>query len=107
MADELKQILVKLERLEDRLNTIERRRTPESISKEEMAAFTKVRDMLAWDPDWTCGINETSPCVVVRCWRPKTCWPTICRPCDVECSCGPLVGGGGLGAAGRFGGLGG
>lgn len=108
MADEFKTILAKLEQIENRLNVVERRRAPEAISQEEVAAYLKVRDVIAWDPDTTCGINETSPGIIRRCWwvpPPRLCI-CACRPCDAECSCGPCAMGGG-GAIGRFGSLGG
>jgi hypothetical protein len=111
MADDLRQILTKLEQIENRLNTIERRRAPEPISAEELQAYAKVRDLVAWSDETTCGINETSPCIIRRCWwfvPPRGAGLCIPQRCDVECVCGPCnIGGGAGGGVGRFGGLGG
>ena len=106
MADDLRQILTKLEQIENRLNTIERRRVPEPISAEELQAYAKVRDLVAWSDETSCGINETSPCVWRRPW-PSSCWwwRFIPQFCDRECvppdlRTGPAVN------VSRFGGLG-
>jgi len=91
-----------LEKLELRIGKIERlleeavaKRAPTKITEEEMAAFQKVRDVIAADWGDFCGINDCYRCVVIRCLQCFTPTP-LCRPCDVECSCGP-------GNIGRFG----
>ena len=105
----LKEMALRLERLEKVLDTVPRRTAMEDISAEEMRAYMKVRSAFG---EWgTCGINETSPCVLV-CRQPVVCsFPPICYACIRECTCGPCAAcgttGGGLGGGGRFGGLGG
>lgn len=99
-----KDLEVRLERIEKALGV---GKTPE-VSDDELAAYHKVRTAL-WEGG-SCGINETSPCIVVTsvcriCQVCRAC--VVCRACDVECTCGPCGFGtiqqGGLS---RFGGLG-
>ena len=110
MSDDLKELSLRLERIEKALDTLPRRTSAEELTAEEMRAYVKVRAAIG---EWgTCGINETSPCVVV-CRQPVVCRTPIpiCRFCDFECTCGPCAmcgaGGGAMGGGGRFGGLGG
>jgi len=110
-----KELNLRLERIEKALEVLPRRAAAEEVSADELRAFVKVRAALGWE---TCGINETSPCIVV-CRTTSICSVCslcqvcrICRICDVECTCGPcnlcMQGGGGpVGGGGRFGGLGG
>jgi hypothetical protein len=111
MSDQgLKELALRIERLEKLLDTAPRRTPVEEISAEDMRAYLKVRN--AFGEGGACGINETSPCIVL-CRQPVTFCriPQICRICDFECTCGPCAmcsfGGGGIGGGGRFGGLGG
>ena len=106
--DALKEVQLRLERLEDKLSTIAGGTRAAKLSEEEIAAYHRVRTAL-WE-DGSCGINETSPCVL-NC-RVSTCRVTICdvicRPCDVECTCGPCnLGNLAVGGLSRFRGLGG
>ena len=74
------------------------------LTAEEIRAFRKVRDIVAFDPDTVCGINECFKCVNI-CRVNPVCVAVcrVCRVCDFECTCGPCnIGGRG----GRFGGLG-
>lgn len=112
MNDELKELSLRLERLEKVLDTVPRRGSAEELSAEEIRAYAKVR--VAFGEGGTCGINETSPCVIACLRCAPICRTTpipICRVCDFECTCGPCAicgaGGGGFGGGGRFGGLGG
>lgn len=110
-ANALKEIALRLERLEKSLDTVPRRAPMPDVSAEELKAYTKVRAALAFE--WgSCGINETSPCVVACRVPTPLCRPVpVCRACDFECTCGPCAqcfsGGGAVGGSGRFGGLGG
>ena len=110
MADEkeLRELNVRLERIESALETIGREASVGALTEADIAAYHKVQNAF-WE-DGSCGINETSPCVfrcnifkggkVVPLPRPKFC--------DIECTCGPCnIGGGGFGGAVRFRGLGG
>ncbi len=84
-----------LEKLELRIGKIERlleetltKRASANITAEEMAAYQKVKDVVAADWGEFCGINDCFRCVIIRCLQ---CYsgPSLCRACDVECSCGP------------------
>ncbi len=90
-ADELKKVNVRLERLEKRLDTVAKAPKTAELSAEDISAYHRVRTAL-WE-DGTCGINETSPCVVQLCRGPiRICdivCLRICRACDTECTCGP------------------
>jgi hypothetical protein len=110
---ELREVNVRLERLESKFDTLAREPAVSALSAQDIAAYHKVQNAF-WE-DGSCGINETSPCIlrcnilkgdaVIQLPRP--------RGCDVECICGPCNLGGLLGQLGqlgggvRFGGLGG
>jgi hypothetical protein len=80
---------LRLERIERAVDTLPKARTA-SLSEEDIAAYHRVRSAL-WE-DGTCGINETSPCVIPCRIIDKVCHPIpICRVCDVECMCGPCM----------------
>ena len=85
--DELKELRVRLESLEAKLGTVSRRTKVQELSAEDIAAYHKVQSAF-WD-DGSCGINETSPCIL-RCniFHEGKVIP-IPRPCDIECTCGP------------------
>jgi hypothetical protein len=105
---ELREVSLRLERLEAKLETIGREPSVSGLTAEDVAAYHKVQNAF-WE-DGTCGINETSPCVF-RCniLRDDKVLP-LPRPkfCDIECTCGPCnLGAGGFGGAVRFRGLGG
>lgn len=84
--DSLKDVIVRLERLEAKIGTVARKAVSE-LSADEVAAYHKVQNAF-WE-DGTCGINETSPCIL-RCnvITGGRVIP-IPKPCDVECTCGP------------------
>lgn len=109
-ADDLKEVKVRLDRLEKRVGTVAKAPKTAELSQEDISAYHRVRSAL-WE-DGSCGINETSPCVVQLCRGPvRVCdlaCQRICRACDVECTCGPCnVFDRGVFGGGRFGGLGG
>lgn len=88
MADDnLKEMNLRLERLEAKLDTIAGVSARADITEEDVAAFHKVQNAF-WD-DGVCGINETSPCVV-KCtvFKDKRLIP-VTKICDRECTCGP------------------
>ena len=107
MSDDLKELSVRLKNLESKLETVSRRAAVSELSAKDIEAYHKVQ--LAFWEDGTCGINETSPCIL-RCnviHQGKVI--SIPKPCDVECTCGPCnIYGSMVGlAAQRFRGLGG
>ena len=108
-GDELKEVMVRLEKLEKQVSAGGGKASAmAAVSADEVSAYHKVRAAL-WE-DGSCGINETSPCVVQICRNPvcdRVC-EIICRVCDTECTCGPCsVWGGRLTNLSRFGNLGG
>ena len=117
MADEmdLKEVSLRLERLEAKFDTQDRQPAVSALTEQDLAAYHKVQNAF-WE-DGTCGINETSPCIL-RCNILKDDLVVQLPPptrCDIECTCGPcnlgnlggLAGLGGLGGGIRFRGLGG
>jgi hypothetical protein len=85
--DTLKDLELRLERIEKAIETLPKS-VGASLSEEDVAAYHRVRSVL-WE-DGTCGINETSPCVISCRIIDKVCRVIpIFRVCDVECSCGP------------------
>jgi len=86
-SNELKELTVRLKNLEEKLETVSRRGSVEALSETDIAAFHKVQAAF-WE-DGTCGINETSPCIL-RCnvfHGGKVI--KVPQPCDIECTCGP------------------
>jgi hypothetical protein len=85
--DELKDLELRLENLEKRIGTVSRRPAAAQLSAADIAAYHKVQ--VAFWEDGTCGINETSPCIL-RCnvFNEGKVIP-IPKPCDIECTCGP------------------
>jgi hypothetical protein len=84
---DLKDLEIRLENLEKRIGTVARRPMAAELTTEDIAAYHKVQ--LAFWEDGTCGINETSPCIL-RCnviHEGKVI--PIPKPCDIECTCGP------------------
>ena len=103
---ELKEVLARLESLEAKVGTISRPSAAAKLEKADIAAYHKVQ--LAFWEDGTCGINETSPCII-RC-NIVTGGRIVPIPkaCDFECTCGPCnIWGAVRGGGWRFGGLGG
>lgn len=105
--DPLKEVNLRLERLEAKLDTVARTPSVSNLTADDIAAFHKVRNAF-WE-DGSCGINETSPCIgcnafvndrVVKIPIPTPLAECICGPC----MCGV---GGSFGGIQRFGGLGG
>ena len=113
MPDEMKELSLRIERIERMVESIAVERAPSAaadLSADEISAFRKVRDVVAQDFERFCGINDCFRCIVTRC---GFLCEFVCGrggPCDVECSCGPCgFGGGGGGFGGRvnrFGNLG-
>lgn len=91
MSD-LKEMELRLERIEKAIATLAKPRGQATISEEDVAAYHRVRSVM-WE-DGTCGINETSPCVISCRIIDKICRIVpipipIPKPCDFECTCGP------------------
>jgi hypothetical protein len=106
--DRLSKLELRLERIEKLMERAVTERKPEALSAEEIAAYRKVRDVVAIDYGEFCGINDCFRCIVVRCWQPPVLCDRFCvRPCDIECTCGPCNPGGAIGGMRRFGSLGG
>ena len=108
MPDDTKTLELRIAELEKKLSAVTQRTTANQLTKEEIEAFHKVREVIAADWGDFCGINDCFRCVnlcVSRCIVNTRC---IVR-CVNECVCGPcnvgdVLGGGGIG---RFGTLGG
>jgi hypothetical protein len=87
----MKSMELRLERIEKAIETIAKpRRTEVSLSDADVAAYHRVREAL-WE-EGTCGINETSPCVISCIIVDKICRIVpipLPKPCDFECTCGP------------------
>ncbi len=87
MPEDLKEVLIRLTNLEEKVGTISRKNKASELSAEDITAYHKVQNAF-WE-DGTCGINETSPCIF-RCnviTGGKVI--PIPKPCDFECTCGP------------------
>lgn len=109
MAEEqgIKKLEMRIAKLEELIEQLSTRRAPVNVSAEEIKAYQKVRDVIAADWGDFCGINDCFRCTVVRCGtRCLTLCDIVCRPCDVECSCGPCSMGGLGGRLRRFSSLG-
>ena len=107
-AEDIKGLEMRIARIEKLVEKMAVGREPADVSAQEIAAFRKVRDVIAADWGEFCGINDCFRCII-RCLRCVTCVRCIVR-CIVECSCGPCNPGfeGGLsGGIGRFSELGG
>jgi hypothetical protein len=105
--DDLKKINERLDAIEQALQGASARARVADLTPDEVQAFAKVRDILAFEPGGDCGINECFRCITF-CRPCSTCSIcSVCRPCDIECICGPcnicVIGT----RAGRFGNLGG
>jgi hypothetical protein len=104
---------LRLTRIESAIEKLGAAREPVAaaqLSAEEIAAYRKVRDVIAADYGEFCGINDCFRCIVVRCVTSciTNCVTVCVRPCDIECTCGPCnLGGGFTGGLSRFGRLGG
>ena len=107
MSDEiLKEVVLRLERLEEKVGTVAQKSRASELTAEDIAAYHKVQNAF-WEGGG-CGINETSPCIlkchVVTGGRVVP----IPKPCDFECTCGPCnIWGSVLGGGFRFRGMGG
>lgn len=109
MADEMKELSLRIDRIEKLLTDIAVERAPVAteLTKDEIAAFQKVRDVVAVDYGKFCGINDCYRCIITRCATIcQVVCDIVCNPCDVECSCGPCNIGGLRGRVSRFGGMG-
>ncbi len=82
---------LRLERIEKAIETIAKPRRGEvELSEADVEAYHRVRSAL-WE-EGSCGINETSPCVISCVIVDKICRVVpipLPKPCDVECTCGP------------------
>ena len=89
MAEEMKEVLLRLKCLEDKIGAISA--TPKAgvakLTEAEVSAYHKVATAL-WE-DGTCGINETSPCVFTCNVVTGGKVVPIPKACIVECTCGP------------------
>ena len=105
-SDELKDLAVRLKNLESKLETVPPRGGRGVDGKGHRRLPQGSAGVLE---DGTCGINETSPCIL-RCnvINQGKVIP-IPKPCDIECTCGPcnIYGPMVNAAAFRFRGLGG
>lgn len=104
MAEDIKALSARIEALEKMLSQTVQPTQVSDLTADEIRAFRKVRDIVAFDPDNVCGINECFKCINI-CRVCSVCVAVcrVCRVCDFECTCGPCnIGGRG----GRFGGLG-
>jgi hypothetical protein len=110
MADDLKELSLRIEKMEKMLESLAGERaqvTAADLSADEVKAFQKVRDVIAADFGRFCGINDCFRCIIVRCATVcQVVCDVVCTPCDIECSCGPCNPGGLRGRVGRFGSLG-
>ena len=109
MSDDIKELSLRIQKIEKLVEHLATERAPAtaSLTQDEIAAYQKVRDIIAADYGRYCGINDCFRCVIVRCITSCiTLCDTVCTPCDVECSCGPCNIGGIRGKTGRFGNLG-
>ncbi len=106
MTDDTKELSARIARLEKLVESLaSQHERPEvtDITAQELTAFRKVRDVLAFDPDTVCGINECFKCISL-CRVCQVCAVCrVCKVCDFECTCGPCNIGG---MSGRFGALG-
>lgn len=94
----------RLAAIEKTLESLSRKPSVTELSAEDMATYKKVRDVIAFDSDSVCGINECFKCSVTSCRVCSVCQVCrVCRVCDFECVCGPCSFGG---LGGRFRGLG-
>jgi hypothetical protein len=85
---DIKELHLRIQKLESMLEqAIAQRSTVADLSKEEIAAYRKVRDVIAADYGDFCGINDCFRCHIVRC--STLCDVRCFRPCDIECTCGP------------------
>ncbi|MCU7919085.1 MAG: hypothetical protein KZQ88_17510 [Candidatus Thiodiazotropha sp. (ex Dulcina madagascariensis)] len=87
-SKELESLELRIGKIEHLLEEAVAKRAPANISAEEIAAYRKVKDIVAADWGDFCGINDCYRCVIVRCLQCYTATPQY-RACDVECSCGP------------------
>lgn len=92
-SDELKEMDLRLERIERAIERIARPGGGQvEIAEADIEAYHRVRAVL-WE-EGTCGINETSPCVITCRIIERICKVVpipLPKPCDVECTCGPCT----------------
>ena len=88
-SDDMRSMDLRLERIEKAIETLAKPRAGEvSLSEADVEAYHRVREAL-WE-EGSCGINETSPCVISCIIVDKICRIVpIPKPCDFECTCGP------------------
>ena len=63
MAEDIKALSARLDALEKLLSQAAQPTPVSDLTAEEIRAFRKVRDIVAFDPDTVCGINECFKCV--------------------------------------------
>jgi hypothetical protein len=99
--NDLKKIIARLDSLEEKISTVGRRTKVTELAPADIAAYHKVQSAF-WE-DGTCGINETSPCILRCNVVTDGKLVPIPKPCDFECTCGPCnVWGPVLGGGFRF-----
>jgi hypothetical protein len=99
MAEDTKALELRIAQLEKKLAEVAtQRQQPTNLTKEEIAAYQKVRDVIAADWGEFCGINDCFRCIVTRC----NCIvnPRCIVRCINECVCGPCSLGPRLGLGG-------
>ena len=102
MADDLKQLQMKITELENTVKQLTEARRAVDLSASELQAYLKVKNAL--EPEF-CGPNDCMT-LCIRCIRCIRCLRCIVF-CINECTCGPCnIGGGGVGGGG-FGSMGG
>ena len=102
MTSDPKSLELRLSDIERKLSAMTQRAPVANLSKEDIEAYHRVRDVVAADWGDFCGINDCFRCIVVRCIT--RCVQRCIVRCINECSCGPCnvcyVGGGGGGLGG-------
>jgi len=89
MAEEMKEVLLRLRSLEDKVGAISAAPKAATLTEAEVSAYHKVATAL-WE-DGTCGINETSPCVFTCNVVTGGKVVPIPKACIRECTCGPCA----------------
>lgn len=97
MADNNKDLELRITRLEDAITKLAEARKTAEISEADMQTFMRVSEALNVDTCF-CGPADCMACVrCIRCIRCIRCTRTLrCVRCINECTCGPCIAGGGF-----------